>query len=76
MVHWKKELIQFCRWMILGLLGKGRYQSDFKSTVLNSGAGGLREDLDMEWGEIRSSASDMLSLRCFVDIQMEMSGKQ
>lgn len=47
-----------------------------KSTVLNSGAGGLREDLDMEWGEIRSSASDMLSSRCFVDIQMEMSSKQ
>lgn len=46
---WKKELIQFCRWMILGLLGEGRYQGDFKSTVLNSGAGGLR-DLDMELG--------------------------
>ena len=35
---WKKELIQFFRWMILGLLGEGRYQGDFKSTVLNNGA--------------------------------------
>ena len=32
---WKKELIEFCRWMIFGLLGEGRYQGDFKSTVLN-----------------------------------------
>lgn len=43
---------------------------------VNSPKQKLREDLGMEWGEIRSSASDMLSSRCFVDIQMEMSGKQ
>ena len=47
---WKKELIEFCRWMIFGLLGEGRCQGDFKATVLNNGAGGAREDLGTELG--------------------------